>query len=74
MPSFSKECFGGFVGFQGVTIEKNLFSTLQTFCAPRRPRDFAPPEGEMDFVDERTFLGCPQLLHSMNFNFRKENT
>jgi hypothetical protein len=23
MPSFSKECVGGFVGFQGVTIDPN---------------------------------------------------
>jgi hypothetical protein len=31
MPSFSKECLGGFVGFQGLAIDPNLFSIPASF-------------------------------------------
>jgi hypothetical protein len=47
MPSFSKECFGGFVGFQEVTIDPNKKAHLQTFVildwaknSPRAPAPF----------------------------------
>jgi hypothetical protein len=37
MPSFSKECVGGFVGFQGVAIDPNLqiFFHVSNFFADR---------------------------------------
>jgi hypothetical protein len=42
MPSFSKECLGGFVGFQGVTIDPNAEVTfLQIFGTVRAPTE--PP-------------------------------
>jgi hypothetical protein len=31
-PSFSKECFGGFVGFQGVAIDPNQKSPSKYFA------------------------------------------
>jgi hypothetical protein len=31
MPSFSKECLGGFVGFQRLAIDPNIFLCLQIF-------------------------------------------
>jgi hypothetical protein len=35
MPSFSKECFGGFVGFQELAIDPNQKDRFQTFCSER---------------------------------------
>jgi hypothetical protein len=37
MPSFSKECLGGFEVFQGVTIDPNPLFIAPNFCGLRRP-------------------------------------
>src|SRR6202041_1998196 len=54
MPSFSKECLGGFVGFQGVTIDPNLhfFCLLQIFIREVAAARLPPP----------AFLGIVRLL------------
>ena len=49
------------------------YMTLQIFCAPRRPRDSAHRTAR-GLADEPKSLGCPDLSHSMNFEFRKGNT
>jgi hypothetical protein len=42
MPSFSKECFGGFVEFQRVTIDPNALLGSPTYAARARPKSSAP--------------------------------
>jgi hypothetical protein len=43
MPSYSKECLGGFVGFQRLAIDPNekvCFPNFSPFRARKRPREF----------------------------------
>src|ERR1700679_3449896 len=42
MPRISKECLGGFVGFQRVTIDPNELSGSPNFLRPCRPQSSAP--------------------------------
>jgi hypothetical protein len=42
MPSFSKDSFGGFVGFQGVAVDPNRKIDSPNFCPPNRARKAVP--------------------------------
>jgi hypothetical protein len=43
MPRISKECFGGFVEFQGLTIESKFISGAPIICGPGCPQSSAAP-------------------------------
>jgi hypothetical protein len=68
MPSFSKECLGGFVGFQGLACPPNPMSMfLQAFSAPRRVK--RPPHGSNPWG---SFKRHENMVARVSF-FRKTN-
>jgi hypothetical protein len=70
-PSISKECFGGFVGFQRVTIDPNFFQVLQPFEVPAFRK--APPRRENATSMVFLRLGLHDCQPSMNSEIWKEN-
>jgi hypothetical protein len=52
MPSFSKQCLGGFVGFQGLIIDPNLFFIISKLSALHDAR----PEAK------KTLLVCMKIF------------
>jgi hypothetical protein len=53
-PRISKQCFGGFVGFQWLTIDPNPFFAFPNFCRWRRPRE-AGRRGPQGQANETVF-------------------
>src|SRR6202453_3672470 len=49
LPSFSKECLGGFVGFQGVTIDPNPKCRSPRFWRRKGARGARAPWGSVGF-------------------------